>query len=191
MGKAKATAPVTKPKKTASVAGAVSKPTTISTKTKSPRTTTTIKPHYPVILPTTVKTKTKQVVRKGEQRFSDKHLAEFKAALIKLGDEIREQLKSMRNEALHRPDEENLEEDGSNNFSRTTDLSRAEELNTRLHAVEAALRAIKDGTYGICSMCGCLIPRERLLAAPFAIRCVDCKKKYEADVALDKRNQNL
>lgn len=123
-------------------------------------------------------------------RYDDATLERFNQKLLKKRETILEQLKSMRGDALHRADEENLEEDGSNTFVRSTDLSRAEELNNRLNSIEDALRAIKDKTYGICAVCHCQIPIKRLEAAPFVIRCVECKKKYEAAYAQDKRMQN-
>jgi DnaK suppressor protein len=49
-----------------------------------------------------------------------------------------------------------------------------------LHAVEAALRRIADGTYGECVDCGEMIPRARLEANPAAARCIGCQQRAEA-----------
>lgn len=46
--------------------------------------------------------------------------------------------------------------------------------------IRAALRAIEHGTYGICIDCHREIPRERLQAAPDALRCLSCQRKREA-----------
>ena len=42
-----------------------------------------------------------------------------------------------------------------------------------------ALMRIDNGTYGICSMCEGLIGKERLMAVPVAMQCIDCKTKGE------------
>ncbi|MEG1788245.1 MAG: TraR/DksA C4-type zinc finger protein [Kiritimatiellia bacterium] len=129
--------------------------------------------------------------KEGEQHFSDADLADFRKRLLADRQEILSQLQSTRADALRRPDEENVEEDGSNSFARSADLSRADEQHTRLHAIDDALRAIDKKIYGICQVCGCLIPRDRLRAAPFAVRCVSCKTEFERNVAAAKRAQNL
>jgi RNA polymerase-binding transcription factor DksA len=45
--------------------------------------------------------------------------------------------------------------------------------------IEAALRRIADGTYGICMACGAPIPFERLEVVPGADRCVACQARRE------------
>ncbi len=43
--------------------------------------------------------------------------------------------------------------------------------------IENALRAIDEGTYGVCSVCGKTIPFERLEAIPTALTCVEHSEK--------------
>ncbi len=43
-----------------------------------------------------------------------------------------------------------------------------------LRAVEAALRRIKDGRFGVCQRCGAPISHKRLAAIPWAECCVGC-----------------
>lgn len=45
-----------------------------------------------------------------------------------------------------------------------------------LEQIEKALVRIKDGTFGICRVCKCDIPRERLEAVPTTKICVPCKE---------------
>jgi DnaK suppressor protein len=55
-----------------------------------------------------------------------------------------------------------------------------EEHDERLLAeIDAALKRIDDGTYGICVNCGAQIAPERLEAMPWATLCIDCKRKEE------------
>ena len=138
-----------------------------------------LKPNYEIVHPKgTGKKKTthRQVTRSP---FKDSELEEFKQRLL---DERAKKVKlqyAMSHDALSRPDEENVEEDGSNSANRADMLTRAEETRKRLRAIDDALRAIENKTYGICSVCGCAISKERLKAAPFAIRCVKCKAEWE------------
>lgn len=45
--------------------------------------------------------------------------------------------------------------------------------------IEEALVKISQGTYGICDMCGIVIPLGRLKAKPFAKFCTECRTVYE------------
>ena len=43
--------------------------------------------------------------------------------------------------------------------------------------VVRALAKIEDGTYGLCDLCGALIPEERLEARPWSVLCVRCASR--------------
>ena len=51
--------------------------------------------------------------------------------------------------------------------------------SAELDAVDAALKRIEDGSYGVCADCGCDIPAARLHAAPEKLRCISCQDKLE------------
>ena len=48
-----------------------------------------------------------------------------------------------------------------------------------LKQIEESLIKIVKGTYGICDMCGVVIPLGRLKAKPFAKFCTECRTVYE------------
>lgn len=48
-----------------------------------------------------------------------------------------------------------------------------------LRAVGAALRRIREGSYGFCVDCERPIDFERLQAQPAAARCMECQRSYE------------
>jgi DnaK suppressor protein len=48
-----------------------------------------------------------------------------------------------------------------------------------LHQVEAALRRLDAGTYGLCERCGQAIRPERLSALPYATTCLPCQTQQE------------
>lgn len=49
-----------------------------------------------------------------------------------------------------------------------------------LEEMDAAIRGLEDGTYGVCSVCGTDIDEERLKVMPFASTCVKCKGLKES-----------
>jgi DnaK suppressor protein len=62
-------------------------------------------------------------------------------------------------------------------FEQQRDLALRERSRGALGQVEAALRAVEDGTYGTCTSCGKPIAAERLGAIPWTPTCIDCARK--------------
>ena len=48
-----------------------------------------------------------------------------------------------------------------------------------LNQIDAALHRLEEGTYGDCFECGDEIPKARLRALPFAVRCKHCEEDRE------------
>jgi DnaK suppressor protein len=68
---------------------------------------------------------------------------------------------------------------GSDNFEQENTLSLLESEGDTLEKIEGALERLEDGTYGNCEECGARIPKQRLLAIPFASMCVKCASRSE------------
>ena len=51
--------------------------------------------------------------------------------------------------------------------------------STELGRIDLALKALDDGSYGLCDECGCNIPFERLKIEPQTQHCVACKSRWE------------
>jgi len=64
-------------------------------------------------------------------------------------------------------------------FDRELDYTLEENVEKVLGAIDAALRRIEDGTYGICADRGEQIDPERLEALPWTTQCIDCKRREE------------
>ena len=60
-----------------------------------------------------------------------------------------------------------------------SELALLERHREALSEVEEALLRIKDGRYGICDECECLIAEGRLLANPAAACCLACQEDLE------------
>jgi YteA family regulatory protein len=63
-------------------------------------------------------------------------------------------------------------------------LKESEEFVVR--EIDDALNRIKNGTYGICGICGKHIGDERLEALPYARNCIDCEISREHENRLDE-----
>lgn len=59
-------------------------------------------------------------------------------------------------------------------------IALGERESAELMAIDAALKRIADGSYGLCVDCGVAIPTARLHASPTALRCVACQSQQEA-----------
>lgn len=62
---------------------------------------------------------------------------------------------------------------GTEMFERGKDIALNEHAEKELEDINAALHALENGTYGICSECGRDIPYERLAAIPTADKCME------------------
>ena len=116
----------------------------------------------------------------------DKRLVEpFKAQLLAQRASLLAQLASLRGGAIGRVEAsaEHFEraEDSRAQMETERDLEFALDAreSAELDAVDAALKRIEDGVYGICVDCGADIPAPRLHAAPETLRCVACQDQFE------------
>jgi RNA polymerase-binding protein DksA len=72
-----------------------------------------------------------------------------------------------------------IADDATSTYDRELDATLEDNEERMLDAIDAALKRIDEGTYGICTNCGEPIPAERLEAVPWATTCIDCKRKEE------------
>ena len=66
---------------------------------------------------------------------------------------------------------------GTMTFLRERDLSVELSEQHLLGEIDEALSRIKAGSYGTCADCGKEIPRERLEALPWAVRCIEDQER--------------
>jgi RNA polymerase-binding transcription factor DksA len=59
------------------------------------------------------------------------------------------------------------------------DQTLGENADNVIAEIDQALWRIEDGTYGTCVVCGSSIPEERLEAIPYAVLCLDDKRRQE------------
>jgi RNA polymerase-binding protein DksA len=72
-----------------------------------------------------------------------------------------------------------LADTATETYDRELDYTLEENSENVLAEIDAALKRIEAGTYGVCINCGKQIPPERLEALPWATLCIDCKRERE------------
>jgi RNA polymerase-binding protein DksA len=70
-----------------------------------------------------------------------------------------------------------LGDTASATFDRELDQGLEEGAQQTLAEIDAALRRIEDGTYGICEVCGKPIGADRLRAIPWARLCIEDQRR--------------
>jgi len=74
---------------------------------------------------------------------------------------------------------QNMADGGINTFDRDFVLSLVSSEQEALSEIDAAIKRIHDGTYGICEITGKPISKDRLLAVPFARYSAEAQKERE------------
>jgi RNA polymerase-binding protein DksA len=110
--------------------------------------------------------------------------ARFRDALEAERRRVTAAIDNLRNENPGTVEDETGDETHDQHFSdvatamhdRELDYTLTDNETQLLGAIDAALRRIDDGTYGLCTNCGKPIAEERLEALPWASLCIDCAK---------------
>jgi len=117
-------------------------------------------------------------------RYSDEELKEFETLINKKLDKAREEYKILK-DTLNRNNDEGTDatsggntkvlEDGAETAEKENLSQLAARQQKYITNLENALIRIKNGTYGICSVTGKLIPKERLIAVPHTTQSIEAK----------------
>ncbi len=117
-------------------------------------------------------------------RYSDDELKEFEALIIGKLDKAKEEFRILK-ETLNRNNDAGTDSTSGGNTkvledgAETAEKENLSQLAARqlkyITNLENALVRIKNGTYGICSVTGKLIPKERLIAVPHTTQSIEAK----------------
>jgi DnaK suppressor protein len=111
-------------------------------------------------------------------------IAELRRRLEEEREQLRERQQSELADATTVLDEPgDMPDHASDEERRTLALSRRRHDDARLREVEAALRRMDDGSYGICEETGDEIPFARLRAEPTTRHTVEAQELIEQDQA--------
>lgn len=114
-------------------------------------------------------------------------LDEMRRELVERRDGLIENIRGSQRrlsggESRHLADVEDLASDAADEIATYEILAIG---HRGLEQIEHALRAIEDGTYGVCEDTGDPIGIERLRALPFATLSVEAKRRREAEAEED------
>ena len=117
-------------------------------------------------------------------RYSDEELKEFEVLINRKLDKAKEEYKILK-ETLNRNNDEGTDatsggntkvlEDGAETAEKENLSQLAARQQKYISNLENALIRIKNGTYGICSVTGKLISKERLIAVPHTTQSIEAK----------------
>lgn len=131
----------------------------------------------------TKKTPKKKVERKhaaaGKPVAAGK-IGPIKKQLLKMRDDL---MKTVRKQQLSDPslqDTGDSVDQASQSIERELLFELSDNERVTLDQIEAALRKIDKGTYGVCESCQKSIPGPRLKALPFARYCISCQSGAES-----------
>lgn len=120
----------------------------------------------------------------NKTRYSDEELKEFEELIVKKLTKAREELRILK-ETLNRNNDEGTDstsggntkvlEDGAETAEKENLGQQAARMQKYIINLENALVRIKNGTYGICSVTGKLISKERLIAVPHTTQSIEAK----------------
>jgi len=109
----------------------------------------------------------------------------FQAQLQQMRGELIARLRAQRGGTLSRPEaaSTNREVVGDDrakaNEEQDLRIGLEELESAELVAIDAALKRVADGSYGLCVQCGAPIATARLHVNPAALRCINCQADEE------------
>ena len=120
-------------------------------------------------------------------RYSPDELAEFEALINEKLETARNELQTLRDSLTHKADEgtdatfasAKTLEDGADTAEKEQMSQLAARQQKFINNLENALVRIKNGTYGICSVTGKLISKERLKAVPHTTQSIEAKMSQQ------------
>lgn len=120
---------------------------------------------------------------------SKKDLEKFKKILIESRIKIAGDLRHLEGDSLNTSQRDasgdlsgyslHMADMATDNFDREFNLGLASNEQQRLNLIDAALRKIEEGTYGLCENCHKPITQKRLTAVPHAPLCIKCQELEE------------
>jgi DnaK suppressor protein len=118
---------------------------------------------------------------KGDDFMNNKKLEKYKKKLLESRMDLLAELQRVTNGEKNKDRMEAMDPVDLADASYSADYSLAwtEKINRRIREVDESLDRIKEGTYGICQVCGEDIPEGRLEVRPKAKYCAQCKEELE------------
>ncbi|HKL21741.1 MAG TPA: TraR/DksA family transcriptional regulator [Tichowtungia sp.] len=105
---------------------------------------------------------------KPRKVFKAKEIREFKDRLLTLRERVSGEYSALsRDNMAANQRDPSLSDQGTDTFDREMELNMMGSEQEVLFEIDAALRRIENGTYGICELTEEVIPKARLMALPY------------------------
>ena len=117
---------------------------------------------------------------KNTAKFPESDLKMFKKRLLEARANATNGVNAMKATGFN--ESEDHEADGGDGTAQTLRLQALGQMgsiNRTIQKIDEALHRIEDGTYGVCTACGQLIRKPRLLNQPFVLTCMECQSEME------------
>lgn len=127
------------------------------------------------------------------KQYTKVQLNKFRNAILKKMNEVAEEMGDMQ-DGLSKTGSSNsgmspdsiyslhMADAGTDSHEREKNYLLMTRENSYLKNLSKALERIDAGDFGVCSLCGELIPVERMLEVPNASKCVTCKTKEKLNL---------
>ena len=120
-----------------------------------------------------------------KKKWSEKELEEFKTLILKKRRVVADDLTAakekadevLKNNSVNAIYSSHIADAGSDQQEMEKNYYMMDRENTFLQYLDRALDMLDTGTFGICTSCGQLINKERLMEVPHTSSCFDCKSK--------------
>ena len=117
---------------------------------------------------------------KSTVKFPASDLREFKRRLLDARQAALSGASAMKATGFNGADDHEADGgDGTNQTLRLQALGQVGSINRTIQKIDEALHRIEDGTYGVCTSCGQLIRKPRLINQPFVLTCMECQSAME------------
>ena len=121
---------------------------------------------------------------KGEEtaKFPASDLKEFRKRLLDARAKAMAGVDAMKATGFN--ESEDHEADGGDGTAQTLRLQALGQMGNikrTIQQIDEALHRIDDGSYGVCTVCGQLIRKPRLLNQPFVLTCMECQSEMERE----------
>lgn len=117
---------------------------------------------------------------KNTAKFPASDLKEFRKKLLEARKKAVSGANAMKASGFETSDDHEVDGgDGTSQTMRLQALGQVGAINRTIQQIEEALHRIEDGTYGVCTVCGQLIRKPRLINQPFVLTCMECQSEME------------
>ena len=117
---------------------------------------------------------------KATVKFPASDLKEFRKRLLEARQRAASGVSAMKETGFSETDDHEADGgDGTAQMLRLQALGHMGNINRTIQKIDEALHRIDDGTYGVCTVCGQLIRKPRLMNQPFVLTCMECQSEME------------